>query len=259
MAISIALTSAPDKPQTYAVGGEETPEILVNPTNVGLFGWTSNDLTSVKDLLTYVQAALDASTSASGSATVADAAMRETQAIRDDYISIVARIDQQYIDMVNLANSIAVDTTQIQQYVSQAQNIQVAVNNQYNQIEVWKNQIMQYQMQAVYSVMWKNITTTSHMIEPLLGTIQDFTLRTSTTTMTFKPFSDGANLSRQITLILRQGTGSNRVAWPASIKWNNNRPPVLSYVTGRSDVITLLTNDSGASWFGFHNGSWFNA
>lgn len=259
MAISIALTSTPDKPQTYAAEGEETPDILVNPTNVGLFGWTSNDLTSVKDLLTYVQAALDAATAAAGSAAVAEAAKATTEAIRDDYITIVARIDQQYIDMVNLANSIAVDTTQIQQYVSQAQNIQVQVNNQYNQIEIWKNQIAQYQMQAVYSVNYKNITTTSYQIEPLLGTIQDITLNTATTTMTFKPFSDGANLGRQLTLLLKQGTGANKVNWPSSIKWNNNRPPVLSYVTGRVDVITLLTRNSGGTWYGFYNGGWISA
>lgn len=259
MAISIALTSAPDKPQTYAAEGEETPDILVNPTNVGLFGWTSNDLTSVKDLLTYVQAALDAATSAAGSATVAEAAKATTEAIRDDYISIVARIDQQYIDMVNLANSIAVDTTQIQQYVSQAQNIQVQVNSQYNQISIWRDEIAQYQMQAVYSLNTRNITTTSYQIDPILGTIQDLTLNTATTTVTFKAFSDGANLGRQLTLLLKQGTGANKVNWPSSIKWNNNRPPVLSYVTGRVDVITLLTRNSGGTWYGFYNGGWISA
>ena len=169
MPISIALTSAPEQPTPFAAEGEQTPDILVNPTNVGLFGWTSNDLTSVKDLLTYVQAALDAATSAAGSATAAEAAKNTTEAIRDDYISIVAQIDQQYIDMVNLANSIAVDTTQIQQYVSQAQNIQVQVNSQYNQISIWRDEIAQYQMQAVYSLNTRNITTTSYQIDPLLS------------------------------------------------------------------------------------------
>ncbi|QQO39165.1 putative tail fibers protein [Salmonella phage SPHG1] len=78
--------------------------------------------------------------------------------------------------------------------------------------------------------------------------------------------SDPSTVARQITtwmgfIALKQGTGSNKVSsWDSRIKWANNRKPVLSYLVGYTDVVTLLTFDSGANnratWMGFFNGGW---
>lgn len=258
--MSLLLSGAPTQPAAFATSLDDEPAILTGgQPNVGLFAWTTNDMTSLKDIITYVQTALDAANSAQASAVAAEAARQETLAIKLEYDQIVVRIDQQYIDMTNLANSIAVDTTQIQEYVNQAEDIKTSVDTSYQQISIWRDEIQQYQMMAVYQYRDKNVTGTTVDIGALAGSVQRITLNSSTTTVTFTPFTDGVDKARQLTILLKQGTGSNKVVWPSSIRWNNNRAPVLSYLTGRVDVITLLTYNSGASWYGFYNGGWFNA
>lgn len=258
--MSLLLSGAPSQPAAFESTLNDDAAILQGAQpNVGLFAWTTNDLTSVKDIITYVQTALEAANSAQASAIAADASRQEVLAIKLQYDQIVVQIDQQYSDMVNLANSISVDTTQIQQYVTQAQNIKTSVDASYQQISLWRNEIQQYQMMAVYQYLNRNVTGTTVSIGVVSGSVQRVVLNSSTTTVTFVPFSDGADKARQLTLLLKQGTGSNKVVWPSSIRWNNGRPPVLSYLTGRVDVITLLTYDSGTSWYGFYNGGWFDA
>ena len=258
--MSLLLSGAPSQPAAFESTLNDDAAILQGAQpNVGLFAWTTNDLTSVKDIITYVQTALEAANSAQASAIAADASRQEVLAIKLQYDQIVVQIDQQYSDMVNLANSISVDTTQIQQYVTQAQNIKTSVDASYQQISLWRDEIQQYQMMAVYQYRDRTITGTTVEIGPLAGSVQRLTFNSSTTTVTIGPFSDGPDKARQLTLLIKQGTGSNKVVWPSSIRWNNNRAPVLSYLTGRVDVITLLTYNSGASWYGFYNGGWFDA
>ncbi|QQK87888.1 hypothetical protein pSalSNUABM01_019 [Salmonella phage pSal-SNUABM-01] len=258
--MSLALSGAPSQPAAFATTLTDDAAILQgSQPNVGLFAWTTNDLTSVKDIITYVQASLEAATRAEAAAVSAEASRQEVLAIKLQYDQVVVQIDQQYADMVNLANSISVDTTQIQQYVTQAADIKTSVDTSYQQISLWRDEIQQYQMMAVYQFRDRTITGTMVEIGPLAGSVQRLTLNASTTTVTIGPFSDGADKARQLTLLIKQGTGSNRVVWPSSIRWNNARAPVLSYLTGRVDVVTLLTYNSGASWYGFYNGGWFNA
>ncbi|AEK81928.1 hypothetical protein [Salmonella phage 7-11] len=258
--MSLLLSGAPSQPAAFESTLNDDAAILQGAQpNVGLFAWTTNDLTSVKDIITYVQTALEAANSAQASAIAADASRQEVLAIKLQYDQIVVQIDQQYSDMVNLANSISVDTTQIQQYVTQAQNIKTSVDASYQQVSLWRDEIQQYQMMAVYQYRDRTITGTTVEIGPLAGSVQRLTLNSSTTTVTIGSFSDGPDKARQLTLLIKQGTGSNKVVWPSSIRWNNNRAPVLSYLTGRVDVITLLTYNSGASWYGFYNGGWFDA
>ena len=64
---------------------------------------------------------------------------------------------------------------------------------------------------------------------------------------------------RQITIYLTQTTGSNKVVWPASIKWANGRVPILSYGVGTVDMVSLITQDKGTTWRGVFNGGWFSA
>ncbi|WP_353231573.1 hypothetical protein [Pseudomonas helleri] len=59
------------------------------------------------------------------------------------------------------------------------------------------------------------------------------------------------------TVRLRQGTGVNKVTFPAKIRWVGNRPPVLAYEAGAADVLTFMSD--GGGWLGFSDGSWFDA
>lgn len=59
------------------------------------------------------------------------------------------------------------------------------------------------------------------------------------------------------TVRLRQGTGVNKVTFPAKVRWVSNRPPVLAYEAGAADVLTFMSD--GGGWLGFSDGSWFDA
>lgn len=67
-----------------------------------------------------------------------------------------------------------------------------------------------------------------------------------------------AGEARQITIILRQGVGAQKVNWPANIKWPNDRPPVLSLEQGQEDFVTLLSCATDSHIYGFSNGGTFN-
>lgn len=59
------------------------------------------------------------------------------------------------------------------------------------------------------------------------------------------------------TVRLKQGTGANKVTFPASVDWSSKRAPVLAYEAGAADVLTFMSNDG--RWLGFFDGSWFDA
>lgn len=49
--------------------------------------------------------------------------------------------------------------------------------------------------------------------------------------------------------IFFESTGINLISWPINCFWPNGTPPILSG-TGKIDIITILTYDNGASYFG---------
>ena len=59
------------------------------------------------------------------------------------------------------------------------------------------------------------------------------------------------------TVRLRQGSGVNKVTFPAKVRWVSDRPPVLAYEAGAADVLTFMSD--GGGWLGFSDGSWFDA
>lgn len=66
---------------------------------------------------------------------------------------------------------------------------------------------------------------------------------------------------RSITFFLRQGTGANKITWPANVRPQGKLPVVLSYERGDLDTVTLVS-DPGANtptWLLFANGSWPHA
>lgn len=96
-------------------------------------------------------------------------------------------------------------------------------------------------------------------IAPMTATIHNVSLDRVTTAITVGATSDADGMARQITIYLTQTTGSNKVTWPSNIKWSNDRTPILSYGIGTVDMVSLITQDKGATWRGVFNGGWFNA
>ncbi|OZY39023.1 hypothetical protein CJF43_24360, partial [Pseudomonas fragi] len=65
-----------------------------------------------------------------------------------------------------------------------------------------------------------------------------------------------AGYTWSFTVRLRQGTGANKVTFPASVHWSSKRPPVLAYEAGTADLLTFMSVDNG--WLGISDGSWFD-
>lgn len=89
------------------------------------------------------------------------------------------------------------------------------------------------------------------------GAVLSLTLTVPDTTLTIATPTLAANKSSYCSLILKQGTGANKVTWPNNIKWPHGRAPVLAYELDAEDVITLMTVGTSGVWYGFVGGSWF--
>lgn len=90
---------------------------------------------------------------------------------------------------------------------------------------------------------------TSHSINMGQYTDYQMTLQNPTTAL---DFSSGfvKRAVETITMLITQGSGSNKVTWPDNIKWANGYPPTLSYKAGKTDIITFISYDLGESWLG---------
>lgn len=81
----------------------------------------------------------------------------------------------------------------------------------------------------------------------------DVTLTEDTTISITNPPAAGKFGS--LSLVLTQdATGGWAVTWPASVKWAGGAAPALSTAAGAIDVLTFITKDAGASWYGFPAG-----
>ncbi|BDU12289.1 hypothetical protein [Escherichia phage phiWec179] len=76
------------------------------------------------------------------------------------------------------------------------------------------------------------------------------TLSSATCTISFTNIPVTTATVLNFSLALRQGSGANKVVWPASVKWSFGRAPVLSYRQGAIDTFEFISLDNGASWIG---------
>jgi len=82
------------------------------------------------------------------------------------------------------------------------------------------------------------------------GNVVTATVTASANTFTFSnPSTSGVSCS--FTLILTNG-GSQTVNWPGSVDWAAATAPTLT--TSGVDVLTFMTVDAGATWYGFAGG-----
>lgn len=247
-------------------------QITQSTVNVGEFGWTTNDMTSVKDIVRYVATAQAAAESADLNAQYVQSQMD----ILDQGVSTVQSIQQ---TVSTTATQIAADKTYIDGRVQDAntaatnaeQAAQVATD-QANKAVTAQNIIQTYALAALYSFKDHGIITDADIdILRNDGTVQKLRLTKPTTNISLTPFPNDPNdTARQLTLIIEQGTGSNKITFTPEVdpddatahvnvvNWNNGRPPRLSYEVDKADVITLLTTNKGKHWYGFFNGGWFN-
>jgi hypothetical protein len=83
-----------------------------------------------------------------------------------------------------------------------------------------------------------------------LGNVVEATVDTSANTFTFSNPPDTAKAC-SFTLILVNG-GSQTVNWPAEVAWAGGSAPTLT--ASGTDILTFLTVDNGAVWYGFAGG-----
>lgn len=79
----------------------------------------------------------------------------------------------------------------------------------------------------------------------------ELTINAQTTQISFTQPSTGGFVMR---LILKQGTGANKVNW-SGVKWPNGSPPVLSFDEGATDLLTFIVTANGV--YGIYNGGWY--
>ncbi len=91
-----------------------------------------------------------------------------------------------------------------------------------------------------------------------LGSLLHLTLTQPETTLAFVPDSIPNDQTRYVTLIIKQGTGANKLLWPSNVLWPNGHAPVLAYVPAAEDVITLIQRGDSQNYYGFMNGSWMS-
>ena len=100
---------------------------------------------------------------------------------------------------------------------------------------------------------------TSIEINPTAQSLCDIILNQASTNLLLDTFTDTPGFARQLTLRIKQGTGSNNIVWPDAIKWEADSKPTLSYIAGEFDWIVLTTLNSGTTWSGVMVGSWNDA
>lgn len=76
------------------------------------------------------------------------------------------------------------------------------------------------------------------------------TMMQTTTTLTIAATTSQYN---EFTLVLKQGTGSNKVTWPSNVKHVPIRP-ATSTQSGWKDFFVLRTFDTGTTWYCFAQG-----
>jgi hypothetical protein len=86
------------------------------------------------------------------------------------------------------------------------------------------------------------------------GGVQSITLTENITSVSFSNAPPSGQLGT-VTLFMKQdATGSRTVTWPASILWAGGTDLVLSTAANAMDVVSFMTKDGGATWYGRSEG-----
>lgn len=97
------------------------------------------------------------------------------------------------------------------------------------------------------------ITSGTLTLDLTTGTFFNVSLSQNITTLTFNGIPASGKVS-SITIMFTMDGTPRTVAWPPSVRWAGGTAPTLSSIAGRVDIITLITRDGGANWFGVVTG-----
>jgi len=84
------------------------------------------------------------------------------------------------------------------------------------------------------------------------GSVFSITLSEATTFIFSNP--PDAGQAGALNLILTQDAAAKTIIWPISVNWDSGAAPDLS-VNSAVYILTFLTVDAGATWYGFLSGS----
>ena len=88
------------------------------------------------------------------------------------------------------------------------------------------------------------------------GSVFHVVLDQSDSQLVFTNPTQEAGFAQHFSLILEQGTGGNDLTdWPANVRWNQSRRPILSVLKGQRDVVDFFSVNQGATWMGFFGGT----
>lgn len=83
------------------------------------------------------------------------------------------------------------------------------------------------------------------------GSVHNVTL-TANTTLALANVDSSATSATSVSVILKQDAiGGRTVTWPAGLKWPDGLVPALTTTANAVNVVTLLTPNGGATWYGY--------
>lgn len=109
---------------------------------------------------------------------------------------------------------------------------------------------------GLYKARALSVTTTA-ALNLSLASSWVLTLNSPNCTISFSNPNTLTDVTQEIQIKLKQGNGTNKVTWPSNIKWPNGIPPTLSYTANKIDIVTLVSDDKGVTWYGVFAGAAF--
>jgi hypothetical protein len=88
------------------------------------------------------------------------------------------------------------------------------------------------------------------------GNVHHFTL-TGNVVFSFTNPAVTTEASSLTLIITQDGTGSRTITWPTVYWADNGTEPNLTNTAGAVSILTFLTTDAGATWYGFLSGNNF--
>lgn len=130
-------------------------------------------------------------------------------------------------------------------------NVSLNGNLDMNKKQLQKSEIKDYSETAVVAT---GVTGT-RALDLSTGNVFDMTLSGNTTFTFNNPPASGK--AGSFTLIIRQPSTLRTVTFPSSVKWNSDSVP--GFVASKVAVLTFVTVNGGARWYGFLAGNNFTA
>lgn len=236
--------------------------------NVGQFGNNTAEIMDIISLLYKTQLIEDTL----AEVRQIDQKMQDYMKLIDDYyprleeiidkLGVLDNIMEVYEDIVNVQKPYI--DAQVVLIKNMSDELKREMETLENQMATFRKEVNEtlaliksYALASAYSF-WEEDASNFIVLDPTKGSVSHHVLMEPLTSVSFATFKTEPTVARQLTVILEQGTGANKISkWDEKIKWSQDRIPVLSLESGRKDVVTLLTYDEGKSWLGFFNGGWF--